>query len=158
MTAGGGSSNQGVIFSFDPSTTTYTKLKDFDGTNGASPNGSMIQASDGKLYGMTNLGGNGPDVYNRGDGVVFSFDPSSSVYTKLKDFDGANGANPYGGLTQASDGKLYGMTTQGGSGNTGVIFSFDLSSSTYIKLMDFIDAIAIDLWRPYTSKRRNSTV
>ena len=26
--------------------------------------------------------------------VIFSFDPSSSTYTKLKDFDGANGAMP----------------------------------------------------------------
>jgi uncharacterized repeat protein (TIGR03803 family) len=51
----------------------------------------MIQASDGKLYGMTYGGG------NSGSGVIFSFDPSSSIYTKLKDFDGANGANPYFG-------------------------------------------------------------
>ena len=27
-------------------------------------------------------------------GVIFSFDPSSSTYTKLKDYNGANGANP----------------------------------------------------------------
>ena len=47
-----------------------------------------MQANDGKLYGMTASGG------SSGFGVIFSFDPSSSTYTKLKDFDGTNGANP----------------------------------------------------------------
>ena len=133
MTTQGGSNGYGVIFSFDPSSSTYTKLKDFDNTNGANPYGSLMQASDGKLYGMTYQGG------SSGDGVIFSFDPSSSTYTKLKDFDGTNGANPYGSLMQASDGKLYGMTTSGGSNGAGVIFSFDPSSSTYTKLKDFDD-------------------
>jgi hypothetical protein len=53
---GVGLDGYGVIFSFDPSSSTYTKLKDFDGTNGAYPNGSIMQASDEKLYGMTNFG------------------------------------------------------------------------------------------------------
>ena len=53
MTVQGGTNDGGVIFSFDPSSFTYTTLKDFDGTNGANPYGSLIQASDGKLYGMT---------------------------------------------------------------------------------------------------------
>jgi uncharacterized repeat protein (TIGR03803 family) len=56
MTQLGGSSGVGVIFSYDPSTSTYAKLKDFDNTNGAYPNASLIQASDGKLYGMTRRG------------------------------------------------------------------------------------------------------
>ena len=131
MTNQGGSSNRGVIFSFDPSSFTYTKLKDFDGTNGAFPYGSLMQASDGKLYGMTNQGG------SSNLGVIFSFDPSSSSYTKQKDFDNTNGATPYGSLMQAGDGKLYGMTTAGGSSGVGVIFSFDPSSFTYTKLKDF---------------------
>jgi uncharacterized repeat protein (TIGR03803 family) len=49
----GGSNGRGVIFSFDPSSSTYTKLKAFDGTNGANPVGSLMQARNGKLYGMT---------------------------------------------------------------------------------------------------------
>ena len=125
-----GSNRLGVIFSFDPSSSTYTNLKFFDGSiNGANPVGSLMQASDGKLYGMT-----------RGNSTVgefFSFDPSASTYTKLHDFDGTNGAFPYGSLMQASDGKLYGMTGSGGSGSHGVIFSYDLSSSTFTKLQDF---------------------
>ncbi|CAN5460127.1 hypothetical protein BH10BAC3_BH10BAC3_17490 [soil metagenome] len=125
-----GSLGNGVIFSFDPASSTYTKLKDFDGGNGANPYGSLVHANDGKLYGMTYSGG-------AGYGVIFSYDPSSSIYTRLKNFNNTDGANPYGDLVQANDGKLYGMTSAGGSGGYGVIFSFDPSSLTYTKLKDF---------------------
>ncbi len=131
MAGGGGSLGNGVIFSFDPLSSTFTKLKDFDGIHGGRPVGSLIQASDGRLDGMALIGG------SLGNGVIFSFDPSSSIYTRLHDFDGTNGALPYGNLLQASDGKLYGMTRDGGSSRLGVIFSYDLSSSTYTKLQDF---------------------
>jgi uncharacterized repeat protein (TIGR03803 family) len=131
LTASGGTNNSGVIFSFDPSSSIYSKLKDFDNSNGADPVGGLLQAVDGKLYGMTYYGG------NSGKGVIFSFNLSSSVYTKLRDLDSTNGGTPNGSLIQASDGKLYGMTTFGGSSNTGVIFSFDPSLSTYKKLKDF---------------------
>ena len=125
-----GSSNVGCYLSFDPSSATYTKLEDFDNTNGSQPDGSLIQASDGKLYGMTFYGG------TSNVGVIFSFDPSSSIYTKLKDFDNTNGGSPLGSLMQASDGKFYGMTTGGGSNGEGVIFSFD-PSATYTKAEGF---------------------
>jgi uncharacterized repeat protein (TIGR03803 family) len=131
MTPSGGDKDYGVIFSYDPATSAYIKLKDFDNTNGSSPSGSLIQAFNGKLYGMTSGGG------GANGGVIFSYDPATSAYTKLIDFDGTNGRGPAGSLTQASDGKLYGMTTGGGRSGNGVIFSFDPSISTYTKLMDF---------------------
>ncbi len=131
MTANGGASGSGVIFSFDPATATYTKLKDFDYTSGAYPYGSLLHASDGKLYGMTVNGG------ASGYGVIFSFDPLTATYTKLKDFDYTSGAYPYGSLLQAADGKLYGMTSYGGTSGYGVIFSFESATATYIKLKDF---------------------
>ena len=107
------------------------KAKDFDSTDGAYPYGSLIQARDGKLYGMAYGGGS-----NDG-GVIFSYDLASSTYTKLKDFDFTNGSYPYGSLFQASDGKLYGSTSDGGSNDYGVIFSFDPITSTYTKLIDY---------------------
>ena len=131
MTVDGGSSTKGVIYSFEPSDSTYTKLKDFDNINGANPYGSLVQANNGKLYGMTSAGG------SRGAGVIFSFEPSASTFTKLKDFDSTNGGTPHGSLIQASNGKLYGMASGGGSRGAGVIFSFDPASSIYTKLMDF---------------------
>jgi uncharacterized repeat protein (TIGR03803 family) len=131
MTSQGGSSGQGVIFAYNPTTDNYTKLKDFDNNNGASPYGSLVQAGNGKLYGMTFLGG------SSGVGVIFSYDPLTSIFSKLKDLNYSDGAYPYGNFIQAIDGKLYGMTAQGGSGGTGVIFSYDLSTGIYTKLKDF---------------------
>lgn len=129
MTQFGGSTNQGVIFSYDPASGNYIKLHDFDGTNGANPSGSLIQASNGLLYGTTQDGDP--------DGVIFSFDPLSSTFTKLKTFDFINGDEPLGSLMQAGNGKLYGITNNGGSFHEGIIFSFDPLTGTYAILHDF---------------------
>jgi len=131
MASLGGINSRGVIFSYEPSSSNYTKVVEFDSTNGSNPYGSLIQALDGKLYGMTYGGG------NKDAGVIFSYDPSSSAYTKLYDFDFTNGSHPYGNLVQASDKKLYGMTSDGGSIDYGVIFSFDPVTLTYTKLQDY---------------------
>ena len=124
MTNDGGDSSAGVIFSFDPKTSNYTTLKDLDFLNGSHPYGSLLQANDGKLYGMTTFGGESPVFFANWSelGVIFSFDPGSSKYTKLmdlSDYDGYAGGRPYGSLIQANDGKLYGMTSGNGSGYRG---------------------------------------
>jgi uncharacterized repeat protein (TIGR03803 family) len=130
----GGANVAGVIYQIDPATDTYTDIYDFDLTNGAEPYGTLIQLSNGKLYGMTNRGG----INNAG--VIFSFDPVASLFLKLYDFVPASGGLPYGGLIQATNSKLYGMTYAGGANYAGVLFSFDISSGAYIDLHDF-DAV-----------------
>lgn len=132
MTRSGGANSGGVIFSFDPSTATYTKLYVFNNATGYSPSyGGLLEANNGKLYGMTQLGG------ANNLGVLFSFDLSSGNYTDLYDFNAANGASPQGSVIQATDGKLYGMTSAGGSNNKGVIFSYDITLNSYTNLLDF---------------------
>jgi len=132
MTQSGGANNAGVIFSFDPVTMVYTKLYVFDYVNGGNPTyGKLMQASDGKLYGTTQGGG------NNSDGVIFSFDIASGVYTKLHDFNGTNGMYPNASLIQATNGKLYGMTANGGSYYNGVLYSYEIGTSTFSKLYDF---------------------
>jgi len=150
MTNSGTNNTYGGIFSFDPSNSTYTKLKDFDGSDGAFPFGSLIQGSDGKLYGMTSGGGVSGSGVN-GYGVIFSLDPFTSTYTKLKDFDGTDGRSPYGSLVQANDGKLYAMTYRGGNTDDGVVFSFDPGTSIYKKLKDFDYRNIADGISPYGS-------
>lgn len=133
MTSGGGVNNMGVLFQYDPTTSIYSKKLDFSGfLNGSSPHGSLIQGSDGKLYGMTSGGG----INNLG--VLFQYDPATSIYTKKLDFAGTtNGNYPYGSLIQANDGKLYGMTSAGGINFMGVLFQYDLATSTCTKKLDF---------------------
>lgn len=104
MTANGGTNSRGVLFAYDPGSNTYTKKLDFNGTNGANPNGSLMEASNGKLYGMTVNGG----ANNRG--VLFEYDTGNNAYTKKLGFNGNNGVNPLGSIMEASNGKLYGMT------------------------------------------------
>lgn len=91
--------------------------------------GSLTAYND-KLYGMTYEGG------EIGNGVIFEYDPVTNVYTKKKDFNGDDGANPRGSLT-AYNGKLYGMTTSGGAFFDGVLFEYDPATATYVKYLDF---------------------
>lgn len=143
-TIAGGTSDNGVIFSYDPAGAgTFTKLYDFDGTNGSSPRDSLT-VYNSKLYGLTQAGG------VNSIGVIFSYDPAGlGTYTKLYDFDGTNGSTPYGSLT-LSDNVLYGMTNAGGDNGMGVVFSYDpAGAGTYNKLHDFDGANTGS--RPYGS-------
>ena len=134
MTKEGGTNNIGVLFEYDPATNTYSKKLDFYGMNGSHPYGSLIQASNGKLYGMTYSGGNGSGFSG---GVIFEYDTATNTYTKKYVFDSTNGEYPMGSLIQATNGKLYGMTKEGGANGIGVIFEYDPATNTYSKKYDF---------------------
>jgi uncharacterized repeat protein (TIGR03803 family) len=128
----GGANNMGVIFSFDPASSTYTKLYVFDGASGANPKfGDVIEGTDGKIYGMTQLGG------ANNVGVVYSFDLGTGTYTVLHSFDGTYGSGPLSGLVQASNGMLYGMTPTGGSFGYGVLFGVNPTTGAFSDLLDF---------------------
>lgn len=121
----------GTIFSFDATNNTFFKIFDFDSIKGSNPQSDLIQASNGKLYGMAPYGG------SKNCGTIFSLDPATNAVVKLYDFDSINGRTPFGKLMQASDGKLYGMTTAGGSLDNGVVFSYDITNAKFTKLKEF---------------------
>lgn len=132
MTEGGGANNHGTIFSFNYATNSLTVLYSFNSTQGRSPFGSLTQASDGKLYGMTESGG------SNDFGTIFSFNPNSKDYNVVHHFDGPNGRSPYGSLVLATDGKMYGMTQFGGTDGFGVLFSITPNqTSSYVKRAEF---------------------
>lgn len=124
MTAFGGSSGKGVIFEINVATGAYTKKFDFGTTNGENPEGSLMLAKNGKMYGLTSEGGSADK------GVLFEYVPGSTAITVLVNFAGAaNGEMPKGTLIQAANTKLYGTTKYGGSKAKGVLFEYDITSN-----------------------------
>lgn len=131
LTSQGGIDSVGVLFEYDPISNNFQKKVDFTGlANGALPFGSLIQSSNGKLYGLTSKGG----IYDKG--VLFEYDIYSNVLIKKFDFDSVNGSTPYGDLMEANNGLLYGVTYAGGIYNSGIIFQFDTLSGLLTKLFD----------------------
>jgi uncharacterized repeat protein (TIGR03803 family) len=117
VTASGGANGKGTVFEITTAGV-ETVLYSFgaSASDGANPYGSLIQASDGNLYGMTELGG----AY--GQGTVFQI-TTGGIETVIHSFgNSTDGVSPYGGLIQASDGDLYGMTDLGGSAGYGTVF------------------------------------
>lgn len=123
-TGAGGAAGAGTVFRIVPSTGAESVVYAFAGgsSDGANPYAGLIQASDGNLYGTTVLGGEG------GAGTVFRIVPGTGAESVVYAFAGgsADGANPYGGLIQAKDGKLYGTTSKGGASDAGIVFSIAL--------------------------------
>jgi uncharacterized repeat protein (TIGR03803 family) len=97
------------------------------GTDGANPNGALIQDVAGNLYGTTVERGNSSGCFGYGCGVVFKLD-SSGKETVLYTFTGgADGGNPSGALIRDAQGKLYGTAESGGDTNNGTVFKISQS-------------------------------
>jgi uncharacterized repeat protein (TIGR03803 family) len=111
-----------------------TKLHDFcsweNCTDGGTPN-ALIQATDGNFYGTTSVGG-----ASKGYGTIFKLTPSGQ-YTVIHRFDLTDGANPAAALVQATDGNLYGTTSNGGTDSegdeVGTIFRVSLGLPPFVK-------------------------
>ncbi len=130
-TRSGGQNSRGVLYVINPFSFSYTKLHDFASSSGSYPENTLIEADNGKLYGMTVQGG----ANNRG--VLFEYNPYSDIYLVKYHFGYGNGNYPRGGLMQASNGKLYGLVTDGGGYGRGVLFEYDLTTDSFTKLNDF---------------------
>jgi uncharacterized repeat protein (TIGR03803 family) len=132
MNTEGGTYNTGTLFKTDDEGNliySYGFPVLYEGIN---PNGSLMQSSNGKIYGMTTYGGK----FNMG--VLFEWDPVTGEYLKEFDFDGTEkGSHPYGSLIQADNNLIYGMTREGGTNNMGVIFEWNLLTGAFIKKIDF---------------------
>src|SRR6185369_15337191 len=68
----GGSNHSGVLFSYNSANQQFTKLLDFiDSSMGSHPKATLLEGSDGALYGVTEKGG----TYNYG--TIFRYDPEA---------------------------------------------------------------------------------
>ncbi len=112
---------------------TFTTLIDFNGSNGANPQASLIQGTDGNFYGTAAQGG------ANGHGTVFQLTPGGTL-TTLYSFCSlascADGNAPEAGLVQGTDGNFYGTTQIGGTYNYGTIFKIT-STGTLTTLHSF---------------------
>ena len=126
----GGANGFGVIFKMT-STGTVTVLHNLTGTDGSQAYYPLIQASDGNFYGTAFSGG------TAGAGVIFKI-TSSGTYTVLHNINGTTDGNgPAFGLVQATDGKMYGVTSNAIAGVFyGTIFNVT-TSGTFTTLYSF---------------------
>ncbi|MGC2108390.1 MAG: choice-of-anchor tandem repeat GloVer-containing protein [Candidatus Korobacteraceae bacterium] len=117
----GGTKFQGNVFKLTRrnSSWIFTNLYSFQGgTDGANPEGRVVLAADGSLYGSTNQGGNQQCGYGNGCGTIFRLQPPARACasaqcpwteTVIYRFDGSNGAGfPQGEMAFDQQGNLYG--------------------------------------------------
>ena len=120
----GGAEGAGVLFEYDLNTNHYTKKIDLNSSNGGYPDGSLIQAPNGKLYSAVAGGGNG------NKGTLIEYDFVTNTLLKKADFNNSTGSNPKGTMVLASNGKFYGITPFGGASTWGALFEYDYIANT----------------------------
>jgi uncharacterized repeat protein (TIGR03803 family) len=148
MTNAGGSHSKGTIVSFNPANNTEAVLWSFgDTTDGNSPKGSLVfNSNDGLYYGMTY--GNGISTTSS-EGAIITFDPVSKAEAVVYTFKGSpsDGSQPYGNLVyDAATGLYYGLTTAGGTADSGAIISFNPSTKVETLIWSF--GTGTDGWYP----------
>jgi uncharacterized repeat protein (TIGR03803 family) len=141
----GGSAGAGVVFKIT-SGGAYTVIHNFNGTtDGSYPNSSLIQATDGNLYGVTGSQG---QVDN---GSIYKVTTGGTLTTLYSFTGGTDGGIPQSALIQHTNGLLYGNTFTGGDLNCytaiyyggqevivagcGVVFSVDIAAEPFVNLM-----------------------
>jgi uncharacterized repeat protein (TIGR03803 family) len=139
---GGPTSSGGTIFSIAPDGSGFTVLRDLMApTDGGAAFATLVQGNDGRLYGTASNGGaNYADNFS---GTIFSIAMDGTGFTVLHSFtSGTEGGYPLAGLIQASDGNLYGTTSQAGPNGNGTIFSVATNGSGFTVLRSL--ALATD--------------
>jgi len=93
-------------------TTLYNFCSQSNCTDGSTPVAGLVQATNGDFYGTTTLGG-AHCIADGGCGTVFEIGPSGTLTTRYSFCSQgcADGTYPYAGLVQATNGNLYGTTS-----------------------------------------------
>jgi uncharacterized repeat protein (TIGR03803 family) len=134
----GGANADGAIFRMTLKGAITTRYSFTGGTDGEYPQGPLVLAGDGLLYGTTSAGG------QNGNGALFNLAPSSKKVKPLYSFTALNGsgvnndgATPLAGLVAAGDGNLYGTTSLGGTNAVGTAFRIATGGGSFASLASF---------------------
>jgi uncharacterized repeat protein (TIGR03803 family) len=141
-TGAGGANSVGTVFRITPSgalTSLYSFCAKTNCTDGKSPTAGVIQATDGNFYGTASAGGISCSLFhNVGCGTVFKMTPSgtlTTLYSFCQQTNCPDGAEPYAGLVQATDGNLYGAPFLGGATNVGTVFSIGVGLGPFVEAL-----------------------
>jgi uncharacterized repeat protein (TIGR03803 family) len=122
-----GANGYGTVFKLARNgtlTTLYNFCAETNCSDGASPVAGLVHGFDGNFYGITGGGGFSNNGCSFGGcGTVFKITPKGKL-TVLHRFSDSTGGNaPQAGLVQATDGNLYGTTSDLGTTNiAGTVF------------------------------------
>lgn len=138
MTDAGGAHNQGVLYRVTTAgvlTDLFSNVK--NATDGYFSYNSLLQATNGNLYGAAQGGGLG------NQGGVYELTSAGAFSSFLFDLGTKPnlGDYPSAPLMQRTNGTVFGTTSQGGpSGSEGTFFSLNIGASPFIKLVSPVPA------------------
>jgi uncharacterized repeat protein (TIGR03803 family) len=153
----GGAYGEGSVFELTPTATGWSESVIYSfagGATGSSPGYTGVAVDkNGNLYGTTYSGGTVNSACSIGCGLVYELSPTSSGWqeTVLYNFTGPDGQYPNEGtLVFDASGNLYGVTGNGGTSGTGVVFKLAPSAGTWTEsvIYDFPDhvGLAVNPW------------
>jgi len=119
-TMGFGTNVNGSVFAVAPNGK-YTNVFVFQGTNNGAPSGPLVLDPSGIFYGTASMSVTNGFINNYG--TIFSVSTNGQFAT-LDSFNGANGADPVGGLAAGANGYYYGVTSSGGDFGLGTVFAW----------------------------------
>jgi uncharacterized repeat protein (TIGR03803 family) len=126
----GGANNEGSVFKMTGAgavTTLYSFCSLASCADGSVVTAGLMQATDGNLYGVTDIGG------ANNDGTVYELTLKGGL-TTLHSFDGTDGTGPQGTVLQDTNGDFYGFTEFGGSSGDGTVFSIATGLKAFVTL------------------------
>ncbi|MFY9789822.1 MAG: choice-of-anchor tandem repeat GloVer-containing protein [Candidatus Sulfotelmatobacter sp.] len=126
----GGANNEGSVFKMTSAgavTTLYSFCSLASCADGSAVTAGLMQATDGNLYGVTDIGG------ANNDGTVYEL-TLKGVLTTLHSFDNTDGYGPQGTVLQDTNGDFYGFTEFGGSIGDGTVFRIATGLKAFVTL------------------------
>jgi uncharacterized repeat protein (TIGR03803 family) len=149
-----GANNGGSVFKITMSgnaATLYNFCAQPNCADGQEPDGTLIQAADGALYGTTSSGGTNYCQSYGGCGTIFRITPEgklTTLYNFCSQTNCTDGFSPGAGLVQGTDGDFYGTTEGGGDPeNDGTVFKITAAGTlTTLHTFDGTDGSGPSSW------------